>query len=78
MFISNLTDIECPKLAQKSVDGTSRCGPDYGICNRDINSNSLYCQSAAHMQKCDGGDYRSAAGDEYDWWYCPGRCPIDQ
>lgn len=60
-------------MAQTTKNGQSQCGKDYGICNRNLHFDSLYCHETHHGGVCGSSDtYRGFAGDKYDWRYCPG------
>ena len=74
-FILSLTDISCPKMAQTNPNGMSQCGPDHGVCNRNLHFDSLYCHSTHNGGECGATDhYRNhVPGNEYDWGYCPGN-----
>ena len=68
-----LSGILCSKMAQTTYNGLSQCGKDYGICNRNLNFDSLYCHENAQGGTCGSGDnYRNFPGSKYDWRYCPG------
>ena len=62
-------------MAQTNPNGPSQCGPDHGVCNRNLHVDSLYCHATHKGGECGAGDnYRGeTTGDEYDWGYCPGK-----
>ena len=66
-------------MAQTNPNGPSQCGPDHGVCNRNLHVDSLYCDAGHNGGECGSHDDRrkNTAGDEYDWGYCPGKfCTI--